>query len=297
MGENSNIEWTHHTFNPWIGCTKVSPGCANCYAETLMATRYGRVKWGRGNPRSRTSVENWRKPLRWNKTVICGQCGRAEVLGSDDCRYCGKELGIAPVATRPRVFCASLADWLDDEVDTVWLYDLLALIQDTPNLDWLLLTKRLENWRLRLKASMNNASDRADDFICNWLDGNPPKNVWLGVSAEDQPRWNERLPLLMDTPASVRFVSAEPLLDTIDMGRYRPDWLIAGGESGPGARRMPENSLRWLLHQSQPRHEGEKRVAFFFKQWGGVDKRSAGRLIDGRSWDELPLVATKTEQP
>jgi len=93
--ENSKIEWTHHTFNPWIGCTKVSPGCLNCYAETLMDKRYSRVKWGKGQPRSRTGPDNWRKPWQWNKA--------------------------AEVATkRPRVFCASLADWLDDEVHRLY---------------------------------------------------------------------------------------------------------------------------------------------------------------------------------
>jgi len=125
MAENSKINWTTHTFNPWIGCTKVSPGCLHCYAETLMDTRYGRVKWGAGNPRSRTAPSNWKKVRSWNN-----RAGRDGV--------------------RPRVFCASLADWLDDEVPLEWLADLLGLISQTTNLDWLMLTKRPENWADRL---------------------------------------------------------------------------------------------------------------------------------------------------
>ena len=117
--KESKIEWTTHTFNPWIGCTKVSPGCAHCYAETLMDTRYGRAKWGKGNPRSRTSAGNWKQPKRWDKEA-------------------------AKLGERHRVFCASLADVFDGEVANEWRDALWKLIEATPNLDWLLLTKRPE---------------------------------------------------------------------------------------------------------------------------------------------------------
>jgi protein gp37 len=120
MAENSKIEWTDHTFNPWIGCTKVSPACDGCYAENLMANRYGRVRWGAGEDRQRTSLANWRKPLAWNKAAA----GKAEPTF---------------------VFCASLADVFDNEVDDRWRHDLFALIEETPNLTWLLLTKRIGN--------------------------------------------------------------------------------------------------------------------------------------------------------
>lgn len=260
--ENSKIEWTHHTFNPWIGCTKVSPGCANCYAETLMDTRYGRVKWGRGQSRSRTSAENWRKPLHWNKAAE----GAAE---------------------RPRVFCASLADWLDDEVPAEWLFDLITLIHKTPCLDWLLLTKRPENWGTRLRAAAASCTiDPLDitDRIYAWLEGSRIwRNVWIGTSAEDQTRWNERMPLLMSIPAPVRFVSAEPLLGPIDMGLFSPDWLIVGGESGRGARPMEAAWVRSLRDQANRRG-----TAYHFKQWGGADKKATGRVLDGRTWDEIP---------
>ena len=118
--ENSNISWTNNTFNPWIGCTKVSPGCLHCYAESLMDTRRKRVKWGRGNPRSRTSAEYWKQPMRWNKQA-------------------------AAEGKRIKVFCASLADVFDGEVADAWRDDLFTLIRNTPNLDWQLLTKRPEN--------------------------------------------------------------------------------------------------------------------------------------------------------
>lgn len=253
--ENSKIEWTHHTFNPWIGCTKVSPGCANCYAETLMDTRYGRVKWGKGNPRSRTATANWSKPRQWNRAA-------------------------EEATERPRVFCASLADWLDDEVPIEWLSDLLCLINETPNLDWLLLTKRPQNFVSRVSAA---TGWDADNLEC-------PPNVWVGTSAEDQARWDERIPLLMKIPAQVRFVSAEPLIGPIQMGEDLPDWLIVGGESGSGARKM-EWSWAWDLADSCARNS----VPFFFKQWGQFDsrgqpigKKNAGRILDGRTWDQLP---------
>jgi protein gp37 len=251
--ENSKIEWTHHTFNPWIGCTKVSPGCLHCYAETLMDTRYGRVKWGKGQPRSRTAAENWRKPRQWNKAAE----GAAE---------------------RPRVFCASLADWLDDEVPREWQTDLLRLIEATPNLDWLLLSKRPQNW----EGVMTNALLDGVDMVHEWVNGRPPANVWVGTSAEDQARWDERMPLLMRIPARVRFVSAEPLVGRIHMGEIRPDWLIVGGESGLGARPMEHEWAEHLCDQC------DDRTAFHFKQWGGVDKKATGRILNGRTWDELP---------
>src|ERR1700712_493898 len=116
MGENSKIEWCDHTFNPWIGCQKVSPGCDNCYAEALMDKRLGRVEWGPHGERLRTSPANWAKPLQWDRAA-------------------------AKAGVRHRVFCASLADWLDNKVPRRWRIDLAAIIRQTPNLDWLLLTK------------------------------------------------------------------------------------------------------------------------------------------------------------
>ena len=288
--ENSKIEWTHHTFNPWIGCTKVSPGCANCYAETLMATRYGRVKWGKDHPRSRTGADNWRKPQQWNK---------------------------AATSERQRVFCASLADWLDDEVPIEWFTDLLALIHDTPNLDWLLLTKRPENWRKRIQeaAGLMISDVERGAMVWAWKDGYAPRNVWVGTSVEDQERADERIPVLLEIPAAVRFLSIEPLLGPVDVQEHllsdydkashdsqlleplggfkhrKIDWVICGGESGSGARTMHEDWARSLRDQCE-----EWGCAFHFKQWGGENKKAAGRLIDGRTWDELPSANVAPQQ-
>jgi len=289
--ENSKIEWTDHTFNPWIGCTKVSPGCAHCYAETLMDTRYGRVKWGKGNPRNRTSESNWRLPLVWN--------------AHNDYAVLNHETD-----HRPRVFCASLADWLDDEVPIEWLADLLKLIHDTPSLDWLLLTKRPENWYSRLLAVLDflvgndNGADGRDidpgsdfgDWLNEWLGGNElPANVWIGTSVEDLQCANERIPALLQIPARVRFLSCEPLLGAVDLtkivlkkadfpeggqpdvsidclygwyggadrGRSGIHWVICGGESGPGARPMHPAWARSLRDQC-----AAAGVPFLFKQWG-----------------------------
>lgn len=262
MGKNSKIEWTHHTFNPWIGCTKVSPGCANCYAEALIDTRWGRVKWGKGQPRSRTGKDYWLEPLKWQKA--------AEKSG-----------------TRPRVFCASLADWLDDEVPAEWLFDLLTLIHKTPTLDWLLLTKRPEKWKERLAAAAAQCTiDPLDitDRIYAWLEGARLfRNVWIGTSAEDQTRWDERLPRLLAIPALIHFVSAEPLLGPIQMGRWHPDWIIVGGESGPKARPMHREWVESLRYEC-----AEFDCSFFFKQWGGVNKHATGRELDGQTYDGIP---------
>jgi protein gp37 len=271
--ENSKIEWTHHTFNPWIGCAKVSPGCAHCYAETLMDTRYGRVKWGKGQPRSRTSEANWRKPRQWNKAAE----GAKE---------------------RPRVFCASLADWLDDEVPIQWLAELMDLTRETPNLDWLLLTKRPQNFD-RLADAMLHAEQDTRYWLAEWSGGEAPHNVWVGTTVEDQQRADERIPILFDIPAVVRFLSCEPLLEDLDLSAFMGeccticdtiqrynfgiDWIICGGESGPGARPMEPMWARSLRNESQTGG-----AAFFFKQWGG--NKSTGRILDGRTWDEIPPV-------
>jgi protein gp37 len=251
MAANSSIEWTDHTFNPWIGCTKVSPGCAHCYAETLMDTRYGRVRWGKGQPRSRTSEANWKLPLRWNAA-------------------CAATFNRNP---RPRVFCASLADWLDDEVPIEWLVDLLNLIRATPNLDWQLLTKRPENWRERMMACLNfGHSPLAYDWF---LRNEPPANVWIGTTVEDQTRADLRIPELLKIPARVRFLSCEPLLGSVDLAFGDPKWrtaesyhaeihwVICGGESGPDARPMHPTWVNRIKTQCYGAG-----VPFLFKQWG-----------------------------
>jgi len=147
MGETSKIEWTDSTFNPWIGCQHVSPGCDHCYAEAMMDTRLGRVQWGPHGERGRTSQSYWKQPRKWN---------------ADGLRFEREN------AHRHRVFCASLSDVFDNQVPKQWRVDLFTLIRETPNLDWLLLSKRPTNMRTMLPP--------------DWSDGYP--NVWLGCTAE-----------------------------------------------------------------------------------------------------------------
>lgn len=263
--ENSHIQWTTHTFNPWEGCSKVSAGCAHCYAEARNQRFAAGANWGPGAPRRRTSAGNWRQPIKWNDAAI--ERGGWE---------------------RPRVFCASLADWLDDEVPIEWLADLLALIHATPNLDWLMLTKRPENFHERVRNAIPS-DPAAFGWRMDWLNGHAPANVWIGATTENQECADLRIPRLLSIPARVRFLSCEPLLGPvlIPLAEYlatevpvrvaplmsrqpnRIHWVIAGGESGPCARQMATDWAFDLL--TQCRAAG---VSFFMKQMGGIrDKR------------------------
>lgn len=227
MAETTKIAWTHASFNPWVGCSKISPGCDSCYAEA-WAKRSNLVKWGPGEPRRRTSSVNWGGPRKWNLAA--------------------KEAGV-----RKRVFCASLADVFDNEVPKEWRADLWALIRATPNLDWLVLTKRVGNVKAMLPA--------------DW--GAGYANVWLGISVVNQEEASRDIPKLRAVPAQVRFLSCEPLLGPINLSfdgwlEYGPrsiDWVIVGGESGHYARVMQE---RWVREIAADRLL--QKVAFFMKQ-------------------------------
>ncbi len=220
MGEFSKIEWTTHTFNPWIGCTKFGPPCDNCYAEALMDHRYGKVKWGPHGERKRTAPANWKKPLQWAKAA----------------------------SVRERVFCASLADWLDNQVPDGWRSDLSDVIAATPQLDWLLLTKRIQNFA-------NHAPWHMEEI---------PDNVWLGITCGLQSEFDRDWPKLAKLGARVKFISYEPALGPLTTGDARPDWIICGGESGPKARTMDPAWARALRDEC-----AEKGVAFFMKQMTG----------------------------
>ena len=229
MAENSKIEWTTHTFNPWIGCTKVSPACDHCYAEAMMDTRYGRVRWGAGEDRQRTSASNWALPRRWNKA--------------------------APMeGIRPFVFCASLADVFDNEVDPAWRRDLFTLIGQTPNLVWLLLTKRI-----------GNVLKMTDPAACNPL---LPSNVGIGATLANQEEYDRDRMKLADVARVCQplftFASIEPMLGPVILDKNAPDWIICGGESGRGAREMDPQWARDL-------RDGARRFgsAFFMKQMTG----------------------------
>lgn len=282
MSENTKIEWCDHTFNPWEGCQKVGPGCDHCYAETRNARFAGgtAVNWGPGAPRRRTSAANWRKPLQWNR---------------DGTFY-------AIHGRRQRVFCASLADVFDNEVDLLWRRDLFRLIVDTPNLDWLLLTKRIGNVPVMLR---HIGVDRL------------PDNVWLGATIVNQVEADRDIEKLLMTPARRRFLSMEPLLGPVDLrawfdptgvccmqemqscadcpadapwihgptteyaedgtGYSSPeiDWVIVGGESGAGARPMHPEWARDLRNQC-----ATYGVPFLFKQWGEWREPRAGERYD-----------------
>lgn len=250
MAENSKIAWTNHTFNPWIGCTKVSPGCAHCYAENLMDVRYGKAQWGPNGTRVRTSDANWRKPLKWNRD--------AEKSG-----------------VRARVFCASLADVFEDwkgpivdaqgnplatfgggyrpalpgDAHCIAMMDdirrdLFSLIDATPYLDWLLLTKRPENIRRMWHP-------RIVDIDGAKIEGRR-HNVWLGTSVENQEMAEERIPHLLGRRdlAPVLWLSVEPMLGPIDFrnGAALCDylsWVVFGGESSQGKPARPCN-VAWI---------------------------------------------------
>lgn len=285
MAERSNIEWCDATFNPWIGCTKVSPACDHCYAERDFDLRRHVVQWGAGQARKRTGDDNWKKPGRWNKqrfvTCGCGFRGTIDELTTDAVHGCNLQFKPA----RRRVFCASLADVFDNEVPVQWRRDLFDLIAATPNLDWLLLTKRIGNAKTMMADALHlNPAAQAEGRI--W----PLPNVWLGATICNQAEADRDIPKLLATPAAVRFLSIEPMLGAIRLGSWLQrspsaafvagkvtatmpdwtrigstsiDWVICGGESGPHARPMHPH---WALDlRDQCAAAG---VPFMFKQWG-----------------------------
>ena len=237
--KDSNISWTDNTFNGWFGCTEVSPGCDNCYAKFLMETLWKKVKWGRGKPRVRTTADYWKQPLRWNRHA-------------------------AAEGIRTKVFCASLGDVFDPEVPKQWRDDLFALIRDTPNLDWQLLTKRPGE---AVKYSTNHP----------W-----PGNAWIGTSIEDQKRAS-RAQIITRIPAPVRFLSVEPLLGPVQLDLRGIDWVIVGGESGHRYRPM---AREWAISVRDQCRAAN--VAFWFKQVGGRTPDAGGHLLDGIVHHEFP---------
>ncbi len=245
MGDNSKIEWCDATFNPWMGCTKVGPACDGCYAEALMDTRYGKVHWGAGEARVRTSPSNWSQPLRWNRAAA--NLGR-------------------PVY----VFCASLADVWDNEVDPVWRADLMHLIRGTPNLTWLLLSKRIGN-ATKMCASV-------------------PPNVALGATIVTQEEWDRDMPKLRAAASALvprfTFASVEPMLGPIDVRGDLPGWVICGGESGSSARPMHPAWARGLRDQC-----AAAGTPFFMKQMSGTSKSRMPAIPDDLMVREFPNAA------
>lgn len=218
MADKTNIDWADSTFNPFIGCTKVSQACDHCYAER-DTKRFGRVQWGAGQPRVRTSAGNWKKPLQWDKKrfMECGSCGwrgelEAELCGCPSCNSIGN-LNDA----RRRVFCASLADVFDNEVDPAWRRDLFNLIVSTPALDWMILTKRIGNAARMIEETLpENMKALPQDHPLAW----PWPNVWIGATICNQKEADRDIPKLLEVPAAVRFLSIEPMLGAVDLRNY-----------------------------------------------------------------------------
>jgi len=370
MAENSKIEWTDHTFNPWIGCSKVHEGCRHCYAEHDFDLRRGKAKWGVNGTRVVTSNANWAKPYRWNKAAE--QCGvRAKVFcasladvfedwqGAMTCHKTGEGLAVNANGHVWPTGWPSFGDGDDCGVRPFTMNDarrrLFDMIDSTPWLDWLLLTKRPEN------------------VVRMWPGAYHRPNVWLGTSISDQASANKQIPHLLQCRdlCPVLGVSAEPLLGPVrldnvtqrlssggyvggsvlgnsDGTMFSPrgasgrgiDWVIVGGESGPHARPMHPDWARSLRDQCHAAG-----VPFFFKQWGEwgpagimsgpdpwpygkgrfaswyepsetfphsmtgwrltsiqngltraarVGKHAAGRVLDGRTWDEMPITSEVT---
>jgi len=239
VSDTTKIEWATATWNPWEGCTEVSPGCVNCYAAARNH-RFGMDNWGKGKPRRRTSAANWKKPLAWNRTEELVKVSSEDFQSNN----------------RPRIF-PSLCDWLDDEVSIEWAADFLRLIHDTPSLDWLLLTKRPQNWRKRVNDAVSCSllyhGESAWEFrkwLRDWYEHEiVPENIWLGASVEDRPR-KERIQHLRETPAAVRFLSLEPLLEDLgELDLRGIHWVIVGGESGLGARPCNVEWIRNIVAQ------------------------------------------------
>lgn len=302
MGEATSISWCDHTFNGWIGCTRVSPACTGCYAAHMMDTRYGRVQWGgpgKGNgTRVRTSAGNWHQPIKWNR--------RAEAEG-----------------TRPFVFCSSLADVFDNQIEPEWRADLFDLIRKTPRLVWLLLTKRPQNI-VKMSTTDNP----------RWLGEPWPSNAAIGTTVEDQTRADLNIPHLLHATDRLKpafnFLSCEPLLGplmpwtptiltrTMDMIGHSDvpgiDWVITGGETDQGEHKARPTHPLWV--RSLRNQCATAGVAYHHKQngeWASakglpghlpighvfddgyqmirLGKARSGRLLDGIEHNARPQVA------
>ncbi len=319
MSENTKIEWCDATVNHWAGCTAISPACDNCYAKRMAGRLWG-TQWGPAQPRHQFA-------------------GADEALRALDRK--AKRLG------RPlRVFHNSLSDFFDNEVPVQWRISAMRSIVETPNLIHILLTKRIGNAAAMLDVAFRAVHGQRE----KWAD-NVPSNVWIGATIVNQPEADRDIPKLLAMPAAKRFLSMEPLLGPVDLTavkhtvspgffgdslewHHRPhderytkwpgiDWVIVGGESGPGARPIHPDWARSLRDQCEAAG-----VPFLFKQWGEwlpakdgrsitgptlvlegaapftdhpqwhgfedgqrvarVGKKAAGRLLDGRTWDEVP---------
>jgi protein gp37 len=262
MGENTGIAYATHSFNPWIGCTKVSPGCINCYARAWDARfdpAHVAPHWGPGAPRRRTRPQNWSKVRRWQRD-----------------RRAAIDRGENPEPVR--VFCASLADVFDNEVDPFWRVDLWRLVEECPDLDWILVTKRIGNVALMAPA---------DDF---------GPNVIVTATIVNQSEADRDVPKLVALKASGVAkhigVSYEPALGPVDWSRWVSefDWLIIGGESNQPEGEAREFRMIWAaMSILQCRCA---RTPVFMKQTGSMARGDTG-FLDLKD----PAGADPTEWP
>ncbi|MGF7182112.1 DUF5131 family protein [Tunturiibacter psychrotolerans] len=241
MSQTSAIEWTDATWNPVRGCTKISPGCKHCYAETF-AERFRGVRnhpYERGFD-LRTVPDKLFEPLRWKKSR--------------------------------KIFVNSMSDLFHPGVPDEYIVQVAQVMMDGHWHQYQVLTKRSDRLRTLLNSKLRFATEAS--------------HIWWGVSVENQKHGVPRIADLRATPASIKFLSVEPLLEDLgELDLADIDWLIAGGESGRGARPMEEMWVQKLLAQCR-----EQKVRFFFKQWGGVQKKAAGRMLNNRTYDELPIL-------
>lgn len=265
MAEKTEISWTDATFNPWWGCAKVSPACDHCYAER-DSKRFaaGKVLWGVDAERREFGDQHWDEPLKWNRRPFfecsaCGARGGDKAVGYERvCKACASP-AIKPA--RMRIFCASMADVFDKNAPDGARTRLFKLIATTPQLDWLLLTKRIGN----ASRMLNDAALEYTSGLTDW-DSAPLPNVWLGSTVVNQEEADRDILKLLALPARVRFLSIEPMLGPVDLRQSmlvaagdelstsfpsdaRIDWVIAGGESGPHARAGDVEWYRSLMVQ------------------------------------------------
>lgn len=299
MAKYSRIEWTDATWSPVTGCAPISEGCQNCYARRMANRLRGRCGYPADDPfRVTLHPERLEEPLKWKKPR--------------------------------RVFVCSMGDLFHEDVPFEFVDDVFLIINACPEHTFIILTKRPD----RMKQYFDHDYKVTEHIRSFGLDipNEPHSNVWLGVTAENQQRADERIPILLQIPAAVRFVSVEPMLGPVDLSYYLPrkpikdcsdemlpyynahgfNWVVCGGETGPGARPIHPDWVRSLVLQCK-----NAGVPFFFKQHGewlhetqGIDfheghkyyvwpdesmsfrvgKKQAGRFLDGRTWDEMPEV-------
>jgi len=242
MAQMSKIEWTECTWNPITGCSKISAGCKNCYAER-MARRLQAMGQPQYSAGFKVSIhpDLLDRPRHWKKSRL--------------------------------IFVNSMSDTFHKDVPVSFLRQLFGVMNECPQHTFQILTKRTD---IALKHSEK----------LKWT-----KNIWLGTTVEDQDAV-PRIALLQKIPAEVRFLSLEPLLGRINrLPLSKIHWVIVGGESGPGARPMEADWVREIRDRCVA-----KGVAFFFKQWGGVNKKKAGRELDGRLWDGMPFGSDQQQE-